>query len=101
VFVYIKNKIKKTLNRLIQGKEVRNGLVISGYSRGLQNVTFEGKNRIPDRCNFSGKIKIGYTTTLGYNNFLHGDIEIGKYARLEQMLPYILQIIPQNIWLPI
>jgi acetyltransferase-like isoleucine patch superfamily enzyme len=82
VFVYIKNKIKKTLNRLIQGKEVRNGLVISGYSRGLQNVTFEGKNRIPDRCNFSGKINIGYATTLGYNNFFHGDIIIGKYCQI-------------------
>lgn len=25
---------------------------------------------------------MGYATTLGYNNFLHGDIEIGKYCQL-------------------
>ena len=36
---------------------------------------------MPDRCNFSGSIKLGYGTTLGYNNFLHGDIEVGKYCQ--------------------
>ena len=57
-------------------------MLVSGYPRGLQNVTFEGKNGVPDHCNFSGKIKIGYATTLGYNNFIHGDVEIGKYCQL-------------------
>ncbi|MEZ4874045.1 MAG: CatB-related O-acetyltransferase [Flavobacteriaceae bacterium] len=45
-------------------------------------MTFEGKNLVPDRCNFSGTIRIGHASTLGYNNFLHGDIEIGKYCQL-------------------
>ena len=36
---------------------------------------------MPDRCNFSGSIKLGYGTTLGYNNFLHGNIEVGKYCQ--------------------
>lgn len=57
-------------------------MTISGYSRGLQNVTFEGKNLVPDRCNFSGTIKIGYATTLGYNNFIHGNVSIGNYCQL-------------------
>ena len=56
--------------------------MLSGFSRGLQNVTFEGKNAVPDRCSFSGNIKIGYATTLGYNNLLVGNITIGKYCQL-------------------
>ena len=49
---------------------------------GLQNVTFEGKNKVADRCNFSGEIAVGYATTLGYNNFLHGKVTLGKYCQL-------------------
>jgi len=66
------------LNVVEQRKEV----ILSGFSRGLQNVTFEGKNAVPDGCNFSGKIKIGYATTLGYRNLLGGTISIGKYCQL-------------------
>jgi acetyltransferase-like isoleucine patch superfamily enzyme len=57
-------------------------IVFSGFSRGLQNVSFAGKNEVPDRCNFSGKISVGYATTLGYNNFFVGNIEIGKYCQI-------------------
>jgi acetyltransferase-like isoleucine patch superfamily enzyme len=63
-------------------QEYKNGVLVSGYSYGLQNASFEGKNAVPDRCNFSGKIKIGYATTLGYNNFFGGDIAIGKYCQI-------------------
>lgn len=62
--------------------EIRENVSLSGFSRGVQNVQFEGKNAVPDRCNFSGKIKIGYATTLGYNNLLNGTIRIGKYCQL-------------------
>lgn len=62
--------------------EVNDKVKLSGFSRGLQNITFEGKNAVPDRCNFSGTINIGYATTLGYNNFLGGDITIGKYCQV-------------------
>ncbi|WP_240471512.1 CatB-related O-acetyltransferase [Flavobacterium cauense] len=62
--------------------ENKNGVLLSGFSRGLQNVAFEGKNAVPDSCNFSGKIKIGYATTLGYNNFFHGNIVVGKYCQI-------------------
>ncbi|WP_170108164.1 CatB-related O-acetyltransferase [Flavobacterium sediminis] len=62
--------------------EKKDNVTISGFSRGLRNVKFEGKNAVPDRCNFAGKIEIGYATTLGYNNFIHGNIKIGKYCQL-------------------
>lgn len=74
--------IKKILLYFLNSPDVRENVKLSGFSRGLQNVTFEGKNAVPDRCNFSGKIHIGYATTLGYNNLLGGNITIGKYCQL-------------------
>jgi acetyltransferase-like isoleucine patch superfamily enzyme len=79
---YIKYKLKKFIYRILNSVEAKDGVEASGFSRGLQNVTFEGKNKVADRCNFSGKIEIGYATTLGYNNFLHGKISLGKYCQL-------------------
>lgn len=73
---------RKVIYNLLNTPKVEKFGVLSGYSRGIQNVNFEGKNAVPDRCNFSGKIKLGYGTTLGYNNFLHGNITIGKYCQL-------------------
>lgn len=78
----MRNLIKKILLYFLNSVEVNDKVSLSGFSRGLQNVTFGGKNTVPDRCNFSGKITIGYATTLGYNNFLHGDIIIGKYCQI-------------------
>ncbi len=74
--------IKKSILYFLNSSEIRNNVRISGFSNGIKNVTFEGKNAVPDRCNFSGKIKIGYATTLGYNNFFHGNISIGKYCQI-------------------
>lgn len=74
--------IKKLLYYFLNTPERRDKVVLTGLSKGIQNVSFEGKNRVPDRCNFSGSISLGYATTLGYNNFLHGDIKIGKYCQL-------------------
>nr|WP_255571239.1 CatB-related O-acetyltransferase [Halomarinibacterium sedimenti] len=78
----MKQWIRKVLYYFLNASVKKEEVLLSGYSRGLQNVIFEGKNAVPDRCNFSGKIKIGYATTLGYNNFMHGDIEVGKYCQL-------------------
>lgn len=78
----LKNVIKKIIIYFLNTPEVTEKVILSGSSKGLQNVIFEGKNAVPDRCNFSGAIKIGYATTLGYNNFLHGDITIGKYCQI-------------------
>lgn len=78
----MRKKIKKILYYFLSTPESKEGVLYSGYSHGMQNVTFEGKNAVPDRCNFSGKIRIGYATTLGYNNFFAGDITIGKYCQI-------------------
>ena len=74
--------IKKILYKFLNIAIITDKVVISGNSQGIQNVTFEGKNAVPDRCNFSGKINIGYATTLGYNNFFHGNVSIGKYCQI-------------------
>jgi acetyltransferase-like isoleucine patch superfamily enzyme len=72
---------KKIILYFLNAVEETENVKLSGFSRGIQNVTFEGKNAVPDRCNFSGNIKIGLATTLGYNNILSGDIKIGKYCQ--------------------
>ncbi|RXR17753.1 CatB-related O-acetyltransferase [Flavobacterium amnicola] len=77
-----RNFIKKCLYYFLDTAEIRKGVLFSGKSRGIHNVTFEGKNSIPDRCNFFGTIKLGYATTLGYNNFFAGNITIGKYCQI-------------------
>ena len=74
--------IKKLLFYFINTVEKQRDVVLTGFSQGIQNVDFEGKNAVPDKCNFSGRIKVGYATTLGVNNILHGDILIGKYCQL-------------------
>ncbi len=74
--------IKKILYYFLSKSEKKKDVILSGYSQGIQNVTFEGKNAVPDRCNFSGKIELGYATTLGCNNFFHGEITIGRYCQI-------------------
>jgi acetyltransferase-like isoleucine patch superfamily enzyme len=72
---------KKVILFFLNTVEETENVKLSGFSRGLQNVDFTGQNAVPDGCNFSGKIKIGYATTLGVNNFIHGNISIGKYCQ--------------------
>lgn len=78
----IKLVIKKVLLYFLNTIEHKENVTLTGFSRGLQNVTFEGKNVVSDRCVFSGKITIGYASTLGFNNLLGGTISIGKYCQL-------------------
>jgi len=80
--MYIRLLLRKITYYILNTHLINNNVVLTGYSRGVQNVKFEGKNAVPDRCNFSGNISLGYATTLGYNNFLHGNISIGKYCQL-------------------
>jgi len=68
-------------SRLMQGGKVS----VSGVVRGIQQVEFEGNNGVLDASNFNGNIKVGYATTFGIHNLIHGDIEIGKYC---QFAPY-------------
>lgn len=74
--------LNKVLYLIFNRPQKKGNVTFFGFSRGLQNVTFEGKNAVPDRCNFSGEIKIGYATTLGYNNLIGGKVTIGKYCQI-------------------
>lgn len=74
--------IKKILYYFLNTTENKDGVIIAGLSKGIHNVTFDGKNTVSNGCNFSGKIHIGYATTLGSNNFFAGDINIGKYCQI-------------------
>ena len=78
LIIYLKKVIKKIIFKPCKYKNVE----ISGFVNGIKNVTFYGKNLVLDRCNFSGKISVGYATTLGYNNFFGGNITIGKYCQI-------------------
>ena len=82
MFYRLRNLVKKILLYFLNSAEFRNEVIISGFSRGITNVSFEGKNAISNGCNFSGDIIIGYGTTLGNNNFFNGDIIIGKYCQI-------------------
>jgi virginiamycin A acetyltransferase len=55
---------------------------ISPLAKGANNLICEGKNLIPEFCNFSGKVFLGYKTTLGLHNFFHGNIKMGKYCQV-------------------
>lgn len=73
--------LKKTINKILNTKEVTDNVVIHGEVRGLQNVTFEGKNGVLGNSNFNGQVEVGYATTFSSYNYIHGNIKIGKYCQ--------------------
>lgn len=60
----------------------KNGVKVSFWSSGIQNVQFEGGTIVPENCVFSDTTKLGYRTTLGTNNFFGGKVTIGKYCQI-------------------
>lgn len=103
----MKKYIKKILYYFLNSVESTDKVSFSGFSRGMQNVVFEGKNAVADGCNFSGTIKIGYATTLGYRNLISGTVMIGKYCQLgfdvalhatNHPLHYMTTYINQNLF---
>ena len=46
----------------------KKGNLISNESKGFMKVVYGGENAIPEGCSFSGKITLGFRTTLGINN---------------------------------
>ncbi|PKB17465.1 CatB-related O-acetyltransferase [Flavobacterium sp. 5] len=80
LFLYKKWNHYKRCKFLNQRK--KEGTEISSKTTGYWNVFFEGKNKIPERCQFLGNnIRIGYATTLGVNNLLSGNVNVGKYCQ--------------------
>ena len=58
------------------------GCQVVGKISGIQNVKFGGKNKIPNGCSFSGNVFLDYRTTVGINNWIHGNVKIGKYCQI-------------------
>lgn len=77
----LRNFIKRIIYYFLNASYNKSGVVISGQVKGLQNVNFEGNNAVLHGSNFNGNIKVGYATTFGTHNYIHGDIEIGKYCQ--------------------
>lgn len=82
IFEFFAPHIKKLILIILNYNEKNDKVSFSGNSKGLKNVIFEGKNGVPDQCFFSGKISVGYATTLGINNYYSGEIYIGKYCQI-------------------
>lgn len=75
--------IRKVINKLFfQTKKHAGDVRASILTRGFQNIKFEGENILPEFCVASGKIRVGYRTTLGVHNFFFGDIQVGKYCQI-------------------
>jgi acetyltransferase-like isoleucine patch superfamily enzyme len=81
--MYYLSKFSKLIRKyFFKMHSAPNGSVVSILSNGLQNVNFGGENNIPEFCVFSGKCSLGFRTTLGKNNFIFGDVTIGKYCQI-------------------
>lgn len=81
LFLYQKWHYLKCLKFLQQRR--KEGSIISSQTTGYWKVFFEGKNRVPERCQFLNEdIHIGYATTLGVNNVLSGKVTIKKYCQI-------------------
>lgn len=84
MFLLFRYRVAKFLFGFINNSYYKLGdkAKISPLTKGANNLICEGKNLIPEFCNFSGKIILGYKTTLGLHNFFHGTIQIGKYCQI-------------------
>ena len=78
----IYNLLRRAFDKVYYSTRYIKGCEISGKVSGIQNVKFGGKNKIPNGCNFSGNVFLDYRTTIGLNNLIHGNINIGKYCQI-------------------
>jgi acetyltransferase-like isoleucine patch superfamily enzyme len=79
----MKSKFISLIQRLFYRQRDYQGKArVSTWVRGIKNFEFEGENIVPEFCVASGKIKLGYRSTLGVHNFLFGNVTIGKYCQI-------------------
>lgn len=64
-------------SRSMQGGKVQ----VTGLVKGINQVAFEGNNAVLSFSNFNGNITVGYATTFGVHNLVHGDVVIGRYCQ--------------------
>jgi virginiamycin A acetyltransferase len=80
-FLYKKKK-QYERSQFLKARKKEDTYIHSSCS-GYWKVSFEGKNRVPERCHFlSDEIKIGFATTLGVNNWFGGKVQIGNYCQI-------------------
>ncbi len=73
----------KLANRILNHTrfEQQGKVQVSGFVKGLNQVTFEGNNAVLGFSNFNGTVEVGRATTFGVHNLIHGDVTIGKYCQ--------------------
>lgn len=74
--------LQKIFDKIYYAPHYRQGAEIRGRISGFQHVTCRGENKIPNGCTFSGKVELGFRTTLGLSNWIHGNVTLGKYCQL-------------------
>lgn len=79
----LKNLLYKLVRKgLSYTRELQDGKVeVTGWVKGIDQVDFEGNNAVLEFSNFNGNVKVGYATTFGIHNLVHGDVEIGRYCQ--------------------
>ena len=80
-YLYLKKVLAKALFVISYKKNTHGELSMIGISNGVNNINFEGENSINHGSEFFGDIKLGYASTLGFHNTLHGTISIGRYCQ--------------------
>ena len=80
----LKNMVAEAFEKRPRFRSVgSNGLIVGRDVEGLHHVRFGGSNAVGARTIFAGRdIEIGYATTIGPCNFLHGPMTIGKFCQL-------------------
>jgi virginiamycin A acetyltransferase len=75
--------VSRIVNTRLRFESVPGGKARVGRDvEGLHHVLFAGKNAVGRGTVFAGKVEVGYATTIGTNNYLHGPLRIGNYCQL-------------------
>lgn len=78
----VPNIISRVVNLRLRFESRQKGEIRVGRDvEGLHHVAFAGRNAVGRGTVFAGNIKIGYATTIGANNYLHGPLTVGNYCQ--------------------
>ncbi|MBN2744044.1 transferase family hexapeptide repeat protein [Breznakibacter xylanolyticus] len=74
--------LQKIFDKVYYAPRYERGAELRGRVTGFQCVKCDGENKIPNGCSFSGDVHLGFRSTLGMNNWVHGHVRIGRYCQL-------------------
>ncbi len=75
--------VSRIVNKRLRFESLPKGKARVGRDvEGLHHVLFGGKNAVGRGTVFAGKVEVGYATTIGANNYIHGPLRIGNYCQL-------------------